>query len=210
VVSERGTGALESIQGTHIYSNLSRIRAKLATKSCPYLLRDWGLARTASKTQAALYDKYDITNNTAAVTFLLDSLAPVLAEIVSEKMEETDSFHVVWLELMNEIQVQTIEHIKAIKKEIKDRRPQQYPGQDLEKLAVHFRSGALELQNARQEHNLTLSMVKSYLAAGGTDNEDYYRYSLRGLKSKLNDELLAIGYMDKTQADAHMVKENLH
>jgi hypothetical protein len=81
-------------------------------------------ARTASKTQADSYDKYDITNNTAAVAFLLDSLATDLAETISEKLEETDSFHVVWLELMNEIQVQTVERIEAIKKEIKDRRPQ--------------------------------------------------------------------------------------
>ena len=47
-------------------------------------------------------------------------------------------------------------------------------GQDLEKLAVHFCVGALELQNAAQYgHNLTLLMLKSYLAAGGTDNESY-------------------------------------
>jgi hypothetical protein len=33
---------------------------------------------------------------------------------------------------------------------------------------------------------------------------------LRGLKSKLEDELLAIGYMDKAQADHHMVANKLH
>jgi hypothetical protein len=107
-------------------------------------------ARTDSLVQVALYDKYDVTNNTAAIAFLLDSLSPALAETISEKLEEEDSFHVVWLELMNEIQVQTIERIEAIKKQIKDRKPQQYPGQDLEKLAVDFRAGALELSNAGQ------------------------------------------------------------
>jgi hypothetical protein len=167
-------------------------------------------ARTDSLVQVALYDKYDVTNNTAAIAFLLDSLSPALAETISEKLEEEDSFHVVWLELMNEIQVQTIERIKAIKKQIKDRKPQQYPGQDLEKLAVDFRAGALELSNAGQyEHNLTLGMLKSYLLAGGTDNEDF-RFGLRMLKTKLDDELLAIGYMDKSQADAHMVARKLH
>jgi hypothetical protein len=167
-------------------------------------------ARTASLAQVALYDKYDITNNTAAIAFLLDSLSPALGEIISEKLEETDSFHVVWLELMNEIQVQTIEWIEAIKKQVKDCRPQQYPGQDLEKLAVDFRAGALELHNAGQyKHNLTLAMLKSYLLAGGTDNEDY-RFGLRMLKTKLDDELLAIGYMDKAQVDAHMSTHKLH
>ena len=91
-----------------------------------------------------------------------------------------------------------------------DRMPQQYPGQDLEKVAVHFRAGALELQNAGQyEHNSTLTMLKAFLVAGGTDNKDYC-WSLRGLKSKLNDELLANRYRDKAQADAHMVKAKLH
>jgi hypothetical protein len=55
--------------------------------------------------QVALYDKYNITNNTAAIAFLLDSLSASLAETISEKLEEMDSFHIVWLELMNEIQV---------------------------------------------------------------------------------------------------------
>ena len=68
--------------------------------------------------------------------------------------------------------------------------------QDLKKMAIHFRAGALELQNTGQdEHSLILTMLKAYLMAGGTGNKDYC-YSLRGgLKSRLDDELLAIRYM---------------
>ena len=151
-----------------------------------------------------------VTNNRAAIAFLLDSLSPSLSETISETLDESDSFHVVWLELIYEIQVQTVERMESIKKEIKDRRLQQYPEQDLEKMAVHFCGAVLELSNARQyEHNLTLTMLKAYLVAGGTDNEDY-RYSLCGLKSILYDKLLAIGYMYKAQADAHMAKEKLY
>jgi hypothetical protein len=50
-------------------------------------------------------------------------------------------------------------------------------------------------------------MLKRYLLAGGIDNEDY-RFGLCGLKIKLDDERLAIGYMDKIQADAHWSKTN--
>ena len=87
-------------------------------------------AKAATVEQAALYNKYNVTNNRAAVAFLLDSLSPALSlsETISEKktkqLEESDSFHVAWLELMNEIQVQTVKRIESIKKEIKDRRPQ--------------------------------------------------------------------------------------
>ena len=52
-------------------------------------------------------------------------------------------------------------------------------------------------------------MLKAFLLAGGTDNEDF-RWSLRGMESKLDDELLAIDYMDKAQADAHMTRSKLH
>jgi hypothetical protein len=58
------------------------------------------LARTASLAQVALNDKHDITNNTTAITFLLDSLFPVLGERSSEKLEEMDNFHAIWLELI--------------------------------------------------------------------------------------------------------------
>jgi hypothetical protein len=167
------------------------------------------LEQQAASSQLALYDNYDHTNITAAAAFLLDSLSPELNATITEKLEDRDSFQVVWLEIMNEILVQTIERIEAIKKQIKDHRPHQYPGQDLEKMAVDFRADAMELVNAGQyEHNLTLSMLKSYLLAGGTDNEDY-RFGLRVLKIKLDEELLAIGYMDKPQADAHMIQEKL-
>jgi hypothetical protein len=79
----------------------------------------------------------------------------------------------------------------------------------LEKLAVHFCAAALELKNAGQcDHSLTLSMLKSYLTAGGPGNEDHC-HTLRVLNCKLDNELLAIGHMDKTQADAHMVTKKL-
>ena len=112
---------------------------------------------------------------------------------------------------MNEIQVQTVERIESIKKESNDHRPQQYPGQDfLEKLAVHFRAGALELLNAGQyEHNPTLTMLKAFLLARGTNNKDF-RWSLGGTKRKLDDELLAIRYMGKDQANAHMGRSKLY
>jgi hypothetical protein len=75
-------------------------------------------ARKASVIQVAKYDKYNVTNITAAVAFLRDSLSSDLSAVITERIEEDDSFHVVWLELMNEIQVQTIEHIEAIKKQV--------------------------------------------------------------------------------------------
>ena len=105
---------------------------------------------------------------------------------------------------MNETQVQTGKHVKSIKKEIKDCRPQHHLGQDLDKLAAQFRAGALELQSARQrKRNLTLLTLKARHVAGGND-------LLEELTTKTCDELLATGHADKTQADTRMVKEKLN
>jgi hypothetical protein len=167
-------------------------------------------ARAGSVAQMKSYDKYDHSNNKAAKAFLLDSLAVDLKTTITELIEDDDSFHVVWLTLMNEIQTQSIERIESIKRQIKDRKPQMYPGQDLMKMAVANRADALELTNAGQyEHNLSLDMLKNYLLGGGADNEDF-RFPLRLLKLKLDEQLIQIGYMDKDAADAHMVKEKLH
>jgi hypothetical protein len=51
-------------------------------------------------------------------------------------------------------------------------------------------------------------MLRNYLLAGGADNEDFC-FPLRGLKVKLDQELLVCGYMDKASTDAHMLKEKL-
>ena len=59
---------------------------------------------------------------------------------------------------MNETQVQTVRHVKSSESDIKNRRPQQHPGQDLEKMAIAFCGDALELANAGQhERDLTLA-----------------------------------------------------
>ena len=167
-------------------------------------------ARTGSVEQMKLYDKYDHSNNDAAKAFLLDSLAVDLKTTITELIDDDDSFHVMWLTLMNEIQTQSIERIESIKRQIKDRKPQMYAGQDLMKMAVANRADALELTNAGQyEHNLSLDMLKNYLLGGGADNEDF-RFPLRLLKIKLDEELIQIGYMDKDAADAHMVQKKLH
>jgi hypothetical protein len=71
-------------------------------------------------------------------------------------------------------------------------------------LAAHFRKDANELTTAGQyDHNLTLGMLKIFLLAGGSGNEDY-RFPLRSVKQKLEEALLDIGFKDKEAANFHM------
>jgi hypothetical protein len=48
------------------------------------------------------------------------------------------------------------------------------------------------------DHNLTLGMLKIFLLAGGSGNEDYC-FPFRSVKQKLEQVLLDIGFKDKEQ-----------
>jgi hypothetical protein len=85
----------------------------------------------------------------------------------------------------------------------------QYPGENLEELGRDFRRDLTELITAGQyDHNLTLSMLKIFLQAGGRGNEDFC-FALRMQKQKLDQALIDIGHMSKKAALLHMVQNGL-
>jgi hypothetical protein len=166
-------------------------------------------AKTLSAEQLMLYDKYDKSNDGASVKFVLSSLAPALMSKIKEKTEDTDLFHIVWLQLIKTIQSTSIECFEDLKAAIKARHPSQYARENLEVLASDFRKDARELMTAGQyDHNLTLTMLKTFLLAGESGNEDF-RFQLRATKQKLDQVLLDIGYKEKSAAQAHMMSGKL-
>ncbi|KAI2500370.1 hypothetical protein MHU86_14113 [Fragilaria crotonensis] len=175
-------------------SNVVKSHSRFTVQSAKALIKD----------QVELYDKYDKTNDKAARTYLLASLTPLLSNKVAEKLEDADPFPIVWLQFLKAIQSTSIERFEDLKTSIKHRLPSQYPGENLELLAAQFRKDALELTTAGQyDHNLTLSMMKIFLLAGGNGNEDF-RFPLRATKQKLEQALLDIGFKEKTAANEHM------
>ena len=166
-------------------------------------------ARTLGAKQVTLYDKHNKTSDRAAVKYLLSSLDTNLMSRIIEKSEESDPFFIIWLQLIKTVQFTSIERFEDLKAAIKNRHPSQYPGENLESLAADFRKDARELTTAGQfDHNLTLTMLKTFLMAGGSGNEDF-RFPLRATKQKLDQALLDIGYKEKSGAQAHMVAEKL-
>ncbi|KAI2490670.1 hypothetical protein MHU86_23913 [Fragilaria crotonensis] len=161
-------------------------------------------AKLLAEAQVQRYDKYDRTNDMAARTYLLASLSTELSNKVTEKLDDSDSFPVVWLQFLKSIQSTSIERFEDLKAIIKARLPSQYSGENLEQLAAHFRKDANELTTAGQyDHNLTLAMLKIFLLAGGSGNEDF-RFPLRSVKQNLEQALLDIGFKDKEAANLHM------
>jgi hypothetical protein len=93
--------------------------------------------------------------------------------------------------------------------EIKNCKPSQYPGEDLDKMAAFLRAKAKELSTAgRYEHRLTLHMLDNFLEAGGRDNEAF-RYPLRALNQSLRVALDKVALMSKAKADQHMLMHKL-
>jgi hypothetical protein len=101
--------------------------------------------REHAKRLVPLYDQYDDANDRTAIICLLDSLAPGLANTIEKKCLESDSFAVVWMILLQTIQSTSVEVYELLKKPIKDRKPTQYAGQNLSKLAEDFRDDAKKL-----------------------------------------------------------------
>jgi hypothetical protein len=94
-------------------------------------------AKALSTKQLMLYDKYNKSNDRAAVNFVLSLLSPALIKI-KEKTEDSDSFHIVWLQLIKTIQSTSIERFKDLKASIKARHPSQYTRENLQMLASDF------------------------------------------------------------------------
>jgi hypothetical protein len=167
------------------------------------------IAHKGLEHQALLYDKYDRENDRTSVEFLLDSLDSDLTRKLHERIEETDNFPIVWINLLKLVQSTSIERFENLRIRIKNRKASNYSGEDIELLAVDFHRDALELATAGQyEHNLTLSMLKIFLIAGGANNGNY-QFPLRLLKKELNDALLVIPHMSRADANRYMIKNSL-
>jgi hypothetical protein len=167
--------------------------------------------REHAKRLVPLYDQYDDANNRTATMCLLDSLAPGLANTIEKKRLESDSFAVMWMILLQTIQSTSVEVYELLKKSIKDRKPKQYAGQNLSKLAEDFRDDAKKLTIARfYDHGLTLTMMKIFLEAGGDGCcAENFRYKIYPWIEQMEEAMLTIWFMEKDDQDAHMLKKEL-
>jgi len=179
--------------------NIVKWHARFTTKT----------AQASITNQLQQYDSYDRLNDTAATTYLLTSISTNILARVKDRMEEDDPFPLVWLHFMKTIQSTSVQRFEDLKLAIKHRAPTQFAGENLESLAARFKKDADELMLAGQyDHNLTLTMINIFLTAGGDGNETF-QYPLRATHSKLEDALLEIGFMEKSEASSFMTKLKL-
>ena len=112
-------------------------------------------------------------------------------------------------QLIKTIQSTPIERFEDLNAAIKAHRPSWFAGKNLDALAADYQKDARELTTVGQyDHDLTLTMLKIFLLAGGAGNKDY-RFPLRSMNHRLDQALLNIGYKKKSGAHAHMAAKKL-
>ena len=159
--------------------------------------------------QAKLYDKYDKANDKEAVRFLTNSLDPDLATKLHQRVKSTDTFPVVFMRLIQLIRTTSIHYFESLKTKIRQRKPHQYPGQDISLMSVDNKSDADELTIAGQyDHNLTASMLTNFLEACPGETTSYH-FVLLGLDKEMGQALIDVGYMEKDQATTYLQSKNL-
>jgi hypothetical protein len=164
--------------------------------------------RTHSGMLEPLFEDYDCMNDKAAKCFLIDLLSKELRALIKKKTQDDDTFVIVWMLILQSIQLTSIEVFEEIKNRIKARH---HSGKNLAKLGKHFVDDVTLLESAGQyDHNLMLHMVKIFLQAGGEGKlaEDFH-HEIHTLKKSVSDELLKIRFMTKDDADNHMVQKLL-
>jgi hypothetical protein len=92
-----------------------------------------------------MFNKYNDSNNEAAVEYLLGHLGPQLLQSVKDDLEPADPFTVVWLHIIKNIQSISIDTYQDLKNKIQALKPAHYEGQNIKLLAGDFKHVAKQL-----------------------------------------------------------------
>jgi hypothetical protein len=166
-------------------------------------------ARQMSASCVKKFDKYDESNNEAAIEFVLGSLGPELKKSVRDDLEPSDPFTVVWMLIVKNIQSTSIDTYQDMKNQIRALKPAHYEGQNVQHLTRDFKHLAEQLESAgHYEHALTLVMLESLQTGGGEGNQAY-TLPLLMLQMELNKALLKIPFMSNPAAHKFLADKGL-
>ena len=139
-----------------------------------------------SKQINKLFDSWDRKNDYEARQFLLSSLSDSVKDGFETFHEQDDTFSATWLKLVHYLVTTTSKTYDDMKESIRKKRPQQYPGQDIEKMATDLIKLAKEIDNAGYySHGLTLNMVDAFLCASH-DDKGTFHHAMNSLRERVS------------------------
>ena len=163
-------------------------------------------ARVKEKIPLAAFDDYDHSNVRDAKKFLLASLDEDLESQMYENCDDSESFIVFWLNLIDILRTMSIDRFDKIKDKIKGRSVKSYSSKNVELLVSDYLSNWKDLHGAGMyDQTLTLIMLNAIMRAGGPVNEDF-RHPLRETRTRLDEKLLEIRHYGYNDAHREMVK----
>ena len=163
-------------------------------------------ARVEEKIPLAAFDNYNHSNVRDAKKFLLASLDEDLESQMYENCDDSESFIVFWLNLIDILRTMSIDRFDKIKDKIKGRSVKSYSGENVELLVSDYLSDWKDLHGAGMyDQTLTLIMLNAIMRAGGPVNEDF-RHPLRETRTRLDEKLLEIRHYGYNDAHREMVK----
>ena len=140
-------------------------------------------AITSSKEFQGKFDSWDKKHNNEAKTFLLESLSKELKKDFKPFFNRTeDTFTAIWLKLVHYLVSSNSKTFDKLKSDIRNIKPQQYSGQNIEKMSADYMNKAEELVNAGYfDNSLVLNMVVGFLCAS-KDTKGTFHHNMNDLR----------------------------
>ena len=160
-----------------------------------------------SKKVSRRFDFLDWENNGAATSILFHCLDSKLYEKLIKNREAEDTFVITSFRLVDLLYSHSIATFERYKVDLRNRRPTDYAGQDIEELCADFDNDHKKL-SYYFDHELIMVILETVMTTGGDCNEDF-KAELRPLKKKLDKGLMEIRFLDSASKDRYLDKQGL-
>ena len=148
---------------------------------------DMSKANKLAENISSKFDIWDRKHDTEAKSFLMASLSDELKKDFKPFHDKNkDTFAMTWLKFVHYLVSSNSKTFDKLKDDVRKIRPQQYSGQNIEKMAADYITKAEELLNAGYfDHSLILNMVDGFLCAS-KDAKGTFHHSMNDLRRKVD------------------------
>ena len=156
------------------------------------------------------FDTWDKKHDSEAKSFLLASMTEDLKKDFKPFYDkETDTFALVWLKLIHYLVSSTSRTFDKLKDDVRNIKPQQYAGQNIEKMSADYIQKSEELVNAGYfDPSLILNMVDGFLCAS-KDAKGTFHHNMNDLRRKVEKLQQATLFMSRQDQMDEYARERL-
>ena len=156
------------------------------------------------------FDKWDRKNDTEAKDFLFDSLSETVKTGFKHfHNKETESFALTWLRFVHYLVTSNSKNFDKVKTAIRNIKPQQFEGQNIEKMSTQYIEKSEELVNSGYfDYSLVLNIVDGFLCAS-KDSKGTFHHNMNELRSKIEKVGQTTVFMSKIQQEEQYAKAGI-